>query len=119
MIEGWVTPEGIPQIELTVAGQKWVAVIDTGFNGDLELPENLKGRLRSRFAGKVTSELAGGYQVEEDAYLVPFHFDGIDLLVEAVFGPVDEILIGTRLLDRHRLEISFPDRTLVLAVQEA
>jgi hypothetical protein len=36
-----VTDEGEPVIMLTVAGQTWSATIDTGFNGELELPDAL------------------------------------------------------------------------------
>lgn len=38
MITGRVSNEGVPIIQLAVAGKTWSAVIDTGFNGDLELP---------------------------------------------------------------------------------
>ena len=36
MIVGTVSADGVPTITLSVAGQDWPAVIDTGFNGDLE-----------------------------------------------------------------------------------
>lgn len=35
---GTVTDDGVPIIMLPVAGQMWPGIIDTGFNGDLELP---------------------------------------------------------------------------------
>jgi predicted aspartyl protease len=41
MIEGMVDERGVPVIELMVAGRKWSGLIDTGFNGYLELPEEL------------------------------------------------------------------------------
>ena len=45
MIAGSVSNDGVPVITLEVAGQDWSAIIDTGFNGDLELPEALRGEL--------------------------------------------------------------------------
>jgi len=36
MIHGTTNDDGVPVIRLVVAGQDWAAVIDTGFNGDLE-----------------------------------------------------------------------------------
>ncbi len=39
MIEGAVSADGVPTIALSIAGQDWTAILDTGFSGDLELPE--------------------------------------------------------------------------------
>ncbi len=76
MITGIVTGDGVPVITLEVAGEKWPGVIDTGFNGDLELPDSLIAKLNALFVGRVSSSLAGGQLIEEDAYLVDFPFDG-------------------------------------------
>jgi hypothetical protein len=58
LIEGFVTRDGIPSIHADDGGQKWEATIDTGFNGALELPEQLRPYLNARRRGKVTSLLA-------------------------------------------------------------
>ena len=42
MIQGVVSPTGVPTILLSIADEEWAATIDTGFNGDLELPEVLR-----------------------------------------------------------------------------
>ncbi len=42
MICGVVEAGGAPVIYLSLAGQSWRAIIDTGFNGDLELPYALR-----------------------------------------------------------------------------
>ena len=39
MIAGSVGAEGVPVILIAIGNQQWRAVIDTGFNGELELPE--------------------------------------------------------------------------------
>ena len=67
MIAGYVSDDGIPVVTIEVAGQDWSAIIDTGFNGDLELPEELQGKLNDQPAGRLRSGLAGGQIIEEDA----------------------------------------------------
>lgn len=44
---------------------------------------------------------------------VDFPFDGT-VTAEATFVPGQEILIGTRLLSRYRLEVNFVQRTVLL-----
>jgi hypothetical protein len=114
VIAGSVTDNGVPVITLVVAGQTWLATIDAGFNGDVELPEALRPAVRPRFIGRISSALAGGQSLEEDVYLVDFPFDGRTLRAEATFVPDSEILIGTQLLRPYRLEIHFPERTVLL-----
>ena len=69
MMHGTVSDIGVPIITLSIDGQDWPAMIDTGFNGDLELPEVLRNVLKSQYAGKITSSLAGGQAIEEDVYM--------------------------------------------------
>ncbi len=108
MIVGVVSANGLPTVRLPVAGQDWSATIDTGFNGDLELPETLRTVMNPRFLGTLHSFLAGGQTVEEVCYRVDFPFDGITLTADATFVADAEILIGTHLLRFHRLEVNFP-----------
>ena len=112
MITGRVSDEGVPLIMLTVAGRHWAAIVDTGFNGDLELPERLRGVLNERHVGRVMSALAGGQIIEEDAFQVEFPFDGETVRADATFVDADEILIGTHLLRSYRLTIDFVARTV-------
>lgn len=114
MIQGTVSDIGVPTIILSIAGREWSATIDTGFNGDLELPEVLRNVLKPQYVGRVTSSLAGGQTIEEDVYLVDFPFDGEVVQARATFVVGSEILIGTRLLKEYRLQIDFVRRTVVL-----
>lgn len=114
MLTGTVTDDGVPQILLAVAGQSWPVIIDTGFNGELELPDHLRQAVNARFIGHIYVALGGGQYVEEEVYLVDFPFDGETLLAEATFVPGQEILLGAQLLRRYRLEIDFPARTVRL-----
>ena len=114
MISGTVTLDGEPVVVLAVAGQEWQSIVDTGFNGDLELPESLMPLVNARFKGRYRSLLAGGQTVVEDTYRIDFPFDGQTVIAEATFVASGEILIGTHLLRRYRLEINFPDRRVLL-----
>jgi predicted aspartyl protease len=114
LITGEVSLDGQPMVVLAVDGRDWPALIDTGFNGDLELPYALGPTVHARRIETVTSTLADGRQVIEDNYRVQFPFDGHTLSAEATFAHVSEILIGTRLLRRHRLEIRFSRGAVLL-----
>ena len=114
MINGTVTVDGEPVIVLPVAGQQWPSIVGTGFNGDLELPENLRQSVNARFKGRYQSLLAGGQTVVEDTYQVDFPFDGQTVMAEATFVSAGDILVGTHLLRRYRLEIDFPNSNVLL-----
>src|SRR5438270_11542145 len=104
MIAGTVNADGIPLLKLAVAGSSWPAIVDTGFNGDLELPQSLRSSVNARFKGRYRSLLASGQTVVEDTYRVSFPFDGQAVIAEATFVAGGEILIGTQLMRKYRLE---------------
>ena len=114
MIRGIVSTDGVPTIILSIANQNWRATIDTGFNGDLELPDSLRNSLNAYYVGQVTSALAGGQTIEESVYLVDFPFDGKIIQAEATFVANHEILIGTHLLRAYRLSVNFVSQTVEL-----
>ena len=114
MILGTISVEGVPTITIPIAGRHWPAIVDTGFNGDLELPEDLREAFPARYVGRVTSALAGGQHLEEDVYLVEFPFDGHILRAEATFVPGSQILIGTHLIRDYELQIDFVRKSVRL-----
>ena len=114
MIAGRVSEDGVPVITLEVAGHSCSAIIDTGFNGDLELPNALRGKLNDQSVGRLRSALAGGRIIEEDAYSIEFPFDGHTYQAIATFVPDPQILIGTNLLRHYRLQVGFASRTVSL-----
>lgn len=114
MIHGTVSDAGVPTITLSIGGQECTAIIDTGFNGYLELPETLRNTLNPQYIGRVTSVLAGGQTIEEELYRVNFLFDGKIIPEEATFVIDSEILIGTRLLREYCLQINFVRHTVAL-----
>src|SRR5260370_31053071 len=104
MIVGNVDEDGVAFITLVVAGQEWRAIIDSGFNGDLELPDALRPFVNPRFRAQTISILGGGQTILEDYYVVDFPFDGHTVPAEATFVPGTEILVGTHLIRDYRLE---------------
>lgn len=95
MIRGKVDADGIPVISVSVDERQWRTIVDTGFNGDLELPETLKAAVHAQFNGRISSLLAGGITVDEDDYLVQFPFDGDIVTAECTFVSQNELLVGT------------------------
>ena len=114
MIEGEVTEDYIPHIVLTIGSREWIAVVDTGFNGDLELPRSLKDVIDAESIGDSRSELAGGQWVVEEWFETMIEFDGRSEAAVVTFVESDEVLIGARLLREHHLEINFPAGTVRL-----
>jgi len=111
---GEVDSRGTPIVRLTFGGRDWVAVIDTGFDGDLELPEVLAPHFPKSSAGPSRTTLAAGRVIEEELFVVEFPFDGEIIEAQTSFAPTDEIVIGTRLLRSYRLEVNFVTRTVLL-----
>ena len=114
MILGRVSPEGEPTITVPIAGQDWKTIIDTGFNGDLELPLSLQDSLNASYVGRVTSALAGGQVIEEILYLVDFPFDGRIVSAQATFVADTHILLGTHLLRDYSLLVNFMSKLVQL-----
>ncbi len=114
MIEGIVTEDGVPAIEVEVGTRRWQAIIDTGFNGELELPEPVRPHVNAQFVGRAASLLAANQQIQEGVFLVDFPFDGQSVRAQATFVNGREVLIGTRMLRDYRLRVDFPARTVVI-----
>jgi predicted aspartyl protease len=114
VVKGEVTSDGEVVASIEIAGRTRRAVIDTGFTGDLQLPGDLFESLNPTFRGKVESVLANGEIIEKDIFLVDFAFDNQIIVAESSFGTSEVILIGTRLLHSHRLEVNFHVRSVLL-----
>jgi hypothetical protein len=111
---GVIDDLGLPVLSLELDEQTWPAVIDTGFNGDVELPADLRQAFDTIALGVIDSQLAGGVTTTEECYYLEFPFDGEFRPVQATFVDSHRILIGTRLIRDYRLTIDFPARTLLL-----
>lgn len=114
MINGIVSDDGVPEVELVIAGSTWRAIVDTGFNGDLELPQELASSLNAKYVGRVSAFLAANQRIEEDLFVVEVPFDDQVIHAQATFNDGREILLGTNLLHGHRLIVDFPGRTVLI-----
>src|SRR5579859_1680938 len=112
MIAGIVTADGEPIIDLFLDGRSWPAVVDSGFNGFLELPNVLRTTLNPRYLYDSATILAAGQTLVEQVFEVTISFDGQPTVAEASFAPVQQILVGTKLLANHELTINFKARTV-------
>lgn len=112
-----VIENGCPTIECKIAGKVWKAVVDTGFNSDLELPSELFDHVVMRFKYEGSSTLAAGVTTTQDYYIVRLPFDGEAAEALATFVETDTILIGTGLLKNYILHIDFPAGTVTLERQ--
>lgn len=118
MIRGQISADGVPTIDIQIQDQTWKAIVDTGFNGELELPIRLQQFINSEFVGRAISLLAANQQIEEDIYLVDFPFDGRVRRAQSTFVDGDEILVGTGMLREYRLTIDFPADIVTIARAE-
>ena len=106
--------DGTPNIQMALAGTTWEAIIDTGFNGFLELPSILRPVLNAQYLFDAVSALAGGQSVVEQFFEVLIPFDGVDVVAEVTFVSGSQLLLGTALLKNHRLYIDFKARKVLI-----
>ena len=100
MISGTVTASGAPIVQMILGGQTWDAIVDTGFNGYLELPESLHSALNPQYLFDSVSVLAAGQTVVEQLFEVQITFDGMPVTAEVTFVPGSQILLGTACFKR-------------------
>jgi len=92
--------ENAPMCELEV----WV---DTGFNGDLALPQSRIDELGFQQAGTIMGILADGSEIVLDRYLGWIDWLGGSFDVEVIAHGGEYPLLGIRLLADHDLHISY------------
>ena len=111
---GEVDDRSTPILRLEIGGEEWIAVIDTGFNGHLVLPQSLADLFPGSFYAETEIVLGDGQIVVEELFTIDFPFDGVIRSIQTSFVDTNEILIGTLLLEDHRLEVNFVTRTVEL-----
>ena len=89
-------------------------LIDTGFNGTLIVGEEILDTSHLIPLGTMQAELASQQSFEYLRDAVSFEWFGEELLTEVLVGAGQECLIGTALLNPHRLEIDYEHRTVQL-----
>lgn len=109
MIEGAVNAAYEAIVSLTVRGQEGhtreiEAVVDTGFNGFLNLPPDVVAELGLPFVSIGRAILADGSEISYDVYGVAVLWDGQPRYIEADAADTTP-LVGMQLLDRHSLYV--------------
>ena len=84
--------------------------IDTGFSGTLIVGEELFDRSQAAPAGSIEAQLAADQTWTYERYDVQFAWMGQRALVRILVGPGKECLLGTEMLNPHRLEIDYGRR---------
>src|SRR6266704_3967830 len=115
MLKGFVNARREPVIRIALLSsrnrsQSFPAVIDTGFNGTLSLPETLMRRLGWRWIGHESYEIATGDVVREKVFVGRIRWMRQIQEVDIVASHAKDILIGTRLLEGRRLMLDFCKR---------
>jgi len=111
MIKG-VIIDGSPYIEVIVFGNNGqavtvVALLDTGFSGDLYLPMEIGVMLGLELRSMVETELADGTVSLEPVYTAQADWDGELRRAYVLLTRSDEALLGTRLLEGKSVNIDF------------
>ena len=80
--------DGFPRLTLTLLGGREPMslefVVDTGFNGEIALPEYLIGQLGASPKGTHYLELAGGFRQLSYSYELLLEWDGEERVVEVL-----------------------------------
>lgn len=109
MIEGTINDRYEAVITITVTGTagasaEMPAVIDTGFNGFLCLPENMAEELEMPFLHSRRVGLADGREAVVRVHHAELDWDGVHTTVRATASGTTA-LVGMRLMDSYRLEM--------------
>jgi clan AA aspartic protease len=102
-----VIPASSLAAELTI--EAW---IDTGFTGELVLPEALVIQLGLTPSGTIDAELGDGGEVELRTYTCRLNWFGQELQIEVIGSESDNALLGIGLLLERKLFIDFPAKTV-------
>lgn len=116
MIRGFVDENDEPLVPITLLlknrPKRFRAVLDTGFNGYLSVPESVVRRSEWTFVGYEEYEIATGDRVRERVYLGEVIFDRQRLTTHVVTSRAEDVLIGTKLLSDKTLHIDFRKRAV-------
>lgn len=113
-MEGFLDERNAAFLTLNIGEDLLDFHIDTGFDGTLVVGEELFDSRRATPAGHVEAELAAGRHAVFQSFFVEFDWHGETVRSQVLVGPGKECLLGTELLNPHRLEIDYGERTVHL-----
>ena len=114
MATGFLNPKGVPVVPIEIAGQRFDAAIDTGFESGVQLPLTWFSILNPLPKQEVRFLLPNGDIETTYTYSVGVEIDGKQIEAEAYFSPNEEVLLGLESLRGHRLEINFVTGSVLL-----
>ena len=116
MLEGTVNKNDEPIVSISLdlkdSPSRYPAVVDTGFNGYLSVPQKLANKSNWYFLGYEEYEIATGENVRQKVYLGKIIFDGKEMDSYILTSKSKDILIGTKLLKGRILTVDFRLRKL-------
>ena len=126
---GGVDPRGRPIVRIALAGldNEFLAVVDTGFNGELFMAAGDARLLRLMLTGARSSvEVAGGVRQHVEEAIAVILWMGRERRVEVLLGTSTQTprladdpiaLVGARLLTPHILMIDYAAGTVEIEAQ--
>lgn len=90
------------------------AWIDTGFTGELLMPDALIASLGLLQSGTVKAQLGDGSQITMNTYTCRIDWFGQERQIELISGTGQFPLLGVGLLQDHQLAIDYPNKTVAL-----
>jgi clan AA aspartic protease len=84
------------------------AIVDTGFDGHLCVPIHQAVQLGLELIGEQWVELADGTRRKELVFAARVELFSQEQEIELMLTESEDALIGTRLLNRYRMSITFP-----------
>lgn len=115
MASGRLASDKRPLIGIDVDGHPVEAVIDTGFDGGIQLPNAFFPLLNPTPVGREPFLYPNGVIEWLPTYRLRVVVDGSEVETALIFSPNDEVLIGTELLQHFRLTIDYPAGTVELS----
>lgn len=110
-----VTREAHVRVGL-VSGEAVECLVDTGFNGQLMLPQEVIHRLQFPIVGHEDFETAGGHLLSADIALAEIDWLAQRRVVEVIVSERADALIGTKLFDKTRLIIDYVAHTVTITI---
>ena len=101
-------------VEIRGQREEVLALIDTGYTGDLVVPANWQSRGLGLPDGRSTVEVGDGRTVYAPVYLGVLEIIGFDPIPEvAITALGDEYILGQRILDRFEITLDHGQRVIV------
>ena len=113
-MRGYLEPNRTARLPIELSFGTLDFEIDTGFDGELIIGDELFDDTEAERVGTVNGHLAAGNKQRFLKYVIAFEWMGELTQTYAMVCPGNDCLIGTALLEPHRLEIDYEQRTVEL-----